>query len=124
MRKISFFLCFLVTFIFLLLYLFHKILFYHEIESNIMANKRKLKKIINNVCTDLFSECMTSIIYNDKRKSEDINAILTSILFVHSNYIRRISHPEPGMTSKAYYKGLKDNFRIQVYELADSIANL
>jgi len=89
-----------------------------------MANKRKLKKAINNVCDDLFSECITSMIYNDKKKVEDINAILTSILLVHSNYIRRVSHPEPGLTSKVYYKDLKDKFRIQVYELADNIANL
>ena len=50
-----------------------------------MANKRDLKKIINYICSDLFSECIAASLYNGKKKQEEINAILTSIIIVQSN---------------------------------------
>lgn len=89
-----------------------------------MANKRKLKKAINYICSDLFSECIANNLYNGEKKKDDINAMLASILIVHSNYIRRVSHPEPGMTCKAYYADLKEKFSLQVGELADNIASV
>lgn len=88
-----------------------------------MANKRSLKKIINYICSDLFSECVATTLYGNK-KEEDVNAILSSVLILQSNYIRRVSHPEPGMTARAYYKDLKDRFSAQVNETIDNIANL
>ncbi|MCD8202335.1 MAG: hypothetical protein LUD48_01675 [Prevotella sp.] len=88
-----------------------------------MANKRNLKKMINYICSDLFSECVAASLYGKKDK-EDINAILTSILIVHNNFICRISHPEPGMAKKGYFKDLKDKFNIQAGEIIDQIANI
>lgn len=88
-----------------------------------MANKRNLKKNINCICSDLFSECVASSLYNNKRE-EDVKALLTSVLIIHNDYISRVSHPEPGMSQKAYYKDVKDKFNGQIGELIDSIANL
>ena len=84
-----------------------------------MANRRKLKKTINYICSALFSECMAALLYNDSKKQEVADAILTSIIIVQSNYICRISHVE-----RAYFKDLKDKFNIQVEEIADNIANI
>jgi hypothetical protein len=53
-----------------------------------------------------------------------VDALLTSILTIHSNYIQRISHPEPGVPSKKYYRDLIDNFNKEVNEVVDHIANL
>ncbi len=89
-----------------------------------MANKRSLKKNINYICSDLFSECVAASLYTGKKNKEDINAILTSILIVHNNYICRVSHPEPGMSSKSYFKDLKEKFNLQVDEIIDQIANI
>ncbi len=88
-----------------------------------MANKRSLKKMINYICSDLFSECVAVSLYGNKN-IEDINAILTSILIVHNNYICRVSHPEPGMANKSYFKDLKEKFNIQVGEIIDQIGNI
>lgn len=88
-----------------------------------MANKRNLKKIINYICSDLFSECVAIALYGNK-KEEDVNAILSSVLIFHSDYIRRVSHPEPGMKPKAYYKDLITSFNVHVNETIDNIANL
>jgi len=88
-----------------------------------MANKRDLKKSINYICSDLFSECAAMALYGNK-KDEDVKVLLSSILFIHSNYVNRISHVEPGMKPKAYFEDLKAKFSTQVDELIDNIANL
>lgn len=89
-----------------------------------MANKRKLKKIINYICSDLFSECIAMSLYNDKKRQEEVNAILASIIILQHNYICRISHPEPGMIPKAYFKDLKERFTAQIEEITDNMANI
>lgn len=89
-----------------------------------MASKRKLKKMINYICSDVFSECMAASLYNGNKNSEDVKAILTSILIVHDNSIRRVSHPEPGMSKRLYYNDLKDRFNAQICEIIDHIINL
>lgn len=89
-----------------------------------MANKRNLKKMINYICSDVFSECMAASIYNGKKGDEDVKAILSSILIVHDSSIRRVSHPEPGMPKKVYYKDLKNKFNAQICEIVDQIINI
>lgn len=88
-----------------------------------MTNKRSLKKTINYICSDLFSECMAAS-YNTVDKKDEIKAIITSILIVHHKYICRISHPEPGMPPKKYYNDLKEKLNIQIGEIIDQINNL
>jgi len=88
-----------------------------------MASKRDLKKGINYICSDLFSECVAMTLYGNK-KDEDVNTLLSSILIVHNDYVSRISHTEPGMKPKLYFNDLKRGFSAQVDELIDSIANI
>lgn len=89
-----------------------------------MSNKRELKKTINYICSDLFAECVAASLYSGKPEKENVDALLTSILTIHSNYIQRISHPEPGVPAKKYYRDLIDNFNKEVNEVIDHIANL
>jgi hypothetical protein len=89
-----------------------------------MSNKRELKKTINYICSDLFAECVAASLYSGKPEKENVDALLTSILTIHSNYIQRISHPEPGVPAKKYYRDLIDNFNKEVNEVVDHIANL
>lgn len=93
-------------------------------QTIIMANKRELKKIINYICNDLFSECIAASLYNGNKKLDEVNAILTSILIVQREYVCRISHPEPGMPAKVYFKDLKDKFNKCIIEITDNIANI
>ena len=44
-----------------------------------------------------------------------------SILKVEDEFIRRASHPEPGLTAKAYFKDLKDNFTAQIGDIIDQL---
>lgn len=89
-----------------------------------MANKRDLKKLINYICDDLFSECVAASLYSGKSKSEDVGSILTAIIMVRQNYVRRVSHPEPGMPARAYFKDLKTRLNEQITEITDNIANI
>lgn len=89
-----------------------------------MTNKRNLKKAINGICESLFAECVASSLYNGKPDDNAVDSILTSIINVNSDYIRRISHPEPGMAPKSYYKRLIADFDKSAAEIVDQICNL
>ena len=98
--------------------------FFKKGEQIMMSNKRELKKTINYICSDMFAECVAASLYSGKPEKENVDALLTSILTIHSNYIQRISHPEPGVPAKKYYRDLIDNFNKEVNEVIDHIANL
>ena len=89
-----------------------------------MANKRELKKLVNYICSDLFSGCIAASLYNGNSNEEEVNSILISILMVQRDYVCRISHPEPGMPPKDYFKDLKERLNIQIEEISDNIANI
>lgn len=89
-----------------------------------MTNKKDLKQTINNICSDLFAECVAASLYSGNPDKDNVNALLTSILSINDDYVRRISHPEPGMEPKAYYKHLTEEFNKQVNEIIDQIGNL
>jgi hypothetical protein len=40
---------------------------------------------------------------------------------MQSNFIARVSHPEPGITPHRYYRDLREKFSAQVGEIADQI---
>ena len=71
-----------------------------------MGNKRNLKRTINYICGDLFTEVIAASLYGDNVNKENIEALLTSIVLLRNNYVGRISHIEPGMKAKDYFKDL------------------
>ena len=89
-----------------------------------MSNKRDLKRTINYICGDLFTEGIAASLYGEEYDNDNTEAILTSILVMHSNYIRRVSHVEPGMPAKVYFNDLKDKFSKEVNEIVDQLNNL
>lgn len=62
--------------------------------------------------------------YSSKATEEDVNALLASILVIHNDYVRRVSHQEPGLSPKVFYKDLVNNFNKQVSEIVDQVVNL
>ncbi len=89
-----------------------------------MANKRTLKHNINCVCSSLFAECLLAYVNVQKDDEEQIDALLSSILELQSDYTRRISHPEPGLPAGKYYSLLIDDFNKQVAEILGNIGAL
>ena len=89
-----------------------------------MANKRDLKRTINYITSELFAETVAASLYNGKTTQEDVDGILSSIVMVNGDFISRVSHPEPGIAPKVYYKDLTQDFNKQVSEIIDQISNL
>lgn len=88
-----------------------------------MANKRSLKSSINYICGELFAECVAVSVYYrcDKQNADNL---LRTIMRMHSDYIMRVSHPEPGMPAKKYYQKLIADFNTSVNEVVDHLKNL
>ena len=87
-------------------------------------NKRELKKSVNYICSELFAECVAASLYSESANKDNINALLTSIITIQNDFVRRISHPEPGMPAKVFYKQLIKDFNNTVSEVIDHIAHL
>ena len=89
-----------------------------------MTNKRTLKKSITQICEAMFTECVATTISSQKSSQENIEALIFSIARMQNDYISRISHPEPGMPAKQYFKVLREKFAAQASELIDQINNM
>jgi hypothetical protein len=89
-----------------------------------MANKRTLKRAINLICEELFSECVAASLYGADKHTENAEAMLFSILKMESDFISRVSHPEPGMPPRIYYKKLREQFAAHASDLADQVNNM
>ena len=89
-----------------------------------MPNRKDLKKSINAICSAVLAECVAVSLYHGKAEESNVNALLASILATRDDFISRISHPEPGMSKKAYYDHLAANFSEQISEIIDHICNL
>lgn len=88
-----------------------------------MASRRHLKRDINYVIGDIFTEC---IIYKelvpgtDKAKADDI---MVRLLQVDNEFITRISHTEPG-NAKEYYRQLVKEFNEAIALIIDSLSKV
>ena len=89
-----------------------------------MANQRLLKHAINSICEDLFTECVAASLYGADTHKDNADALLFSIIRLQKEFTCRVSHPEPGMPAKKFYKDLREKFAIQVNEIVDHINNL
>ena len=75
-----------------------------------MANRRRLKKEINNICSDL----MLAIVLQDKPQStEKLESIVEEILALNVEFVKRISHTEPGSV-RLFYAKLRQEFSEKV----------
>ena len=87
-----------------------------------MANRRTLKRNINLVCEEIFAECMALSLYG--RNRDGGQALFMSIVRMRNEYIRRVSHAEPGKKPKEYFRNLRDSFVAQADEIIDQINHL
>ena len=89
-----------------------------------MANKRSLKRGINSICEVLLTECVAASLYGAESHKDNADALLFSIIRLQADFTCRVSHPEPGMPAKTFYKDLREKFAVQVSEIVDQINNL
>lgn len=88
-----------------------------------MASRRELKKTVNYISGELFTECLVNSMFvpgTDKAKAEELMA---DILKMQDEFLSRISHTEPGNV-KGFYKKFRADFNTKVNEIIDAISKL
>jgi hypothetical protein len=88
-----------------------------------MASRRNLKKDINYVIGDIFTECL---IYKELVPGTDAQAadeLIVDLLRIDNDFTARISHTEPGK-AKEYYRTLVKDFQKQISEVIDKLTKL
>lgn len=86
-----------------------------------MAKRRQLKKGINFLCGELFAECVAIMHYQKPTAHEDVDNVMTSILNLQDDMLNRVSHPEPGMPPKAFFKKLRSDMAQHTEEIVAQI---
>lgn len=88
-----------------------------------MASRKLLKKNVNYIASELFMECLVNSLYvpgTDKAKAD---ALMGEILQMQDEFIKRISHTEPGNV-KGFYRKFHEDFNGKVNEIIDALGNL
>lgn len=89
-----------------------------------MANRRELKKKVNTLCGDLFAECIACVNYA-KVNRDDADNVMLAILNMQDDILCRISHLEPGLPAKTFFKKLHADLHIaseSIIEQIDALA--
>lgn len=79
---------------------------------------------MNYICSELFAEGVAASLYSHSANRDNTNALLASVINIQNDFVRRISHPEPGMKAKVFYTQLIKDFNNTVSEVIDQIAHL
>lgn len=88
-----------------------------------MANRRNLKKRINGICFELAAECISARLYGNVSQ-EDVNNIMSNIFCLQTDCICRISHVEPGMKAKVFFRKLRNDMQKRIDEIIQQIVGL
>lgn len=89
-----------------------------------MAKRKTIKRNIHLICTDLWAECVATVLYSTNTNENNVEALLHSIIKLEHEFVSRVSHVEPGMAPKIYFKDMFDKFNSQTSEIVDQINNL
>ena len=86
-----------------------------------MTNKRTLKHAINAICEELLDEAVAVSLYGDEHQRKNADGLVYAIFRLRSNYLSRVSHIEPGLRPRLYFKDLREKFAAEVDEIVDQI---
>jgi len=88
-----------------------------------MANRRKLKKIVNMVTADLLMECMAVKQANPHIANADVENIVGSILLMQEDFVSRLSHVDRHQVRR-FFRQLEDDMAVSTNEIIDNIFHL
>ena len=88
-----------------------------------MASRRNLKKDINYIIGDIFTECLIYKELVPGTDKEAADALIVDLLRIDNEFTARISHTEPGK-AKEYYRTLVKDFQNQITEVIDKLTKL
>jgi hypothetical protein len=73
------------------------------------------------ICETLFAESLAVSLYGTEENKKNADNLTAAIVKMQMHYLSRVSHPEPGMKPKQYYKDLREKFGKEVTEILDQI---
>lgn len=87
-----------------------------------MSSRRALKKKVNAIAGELFTDCLI------KSRSVDVDQqkvykVVADIVYMAVEFLKRINHTEPGNV-KEFYKKFYADFDAKVQKISDEIAQL
>lgn len=88
-----------------------------------MASRRKLKKNVNYIIEELFTETLIRGLYVPSADRENLDELLAKILYLQDDFIPRISHTEKG-SEKIFYRKFCIEFNKEVKMIIDEILKL
>lgn len=88
-----------------------------------MASRRELKKNVNYIAGELFSECLINSMFVPGTDKAKANALMEEILSIQTDFVNRISHTEPGNV-KGFYKKFSTDFNAKINEIIEAMAKL
>jgi hypothetical protein len=88
-----------------------------------MASRRNLKKDINYIIGDIFTECLIYKELVPGTDQEAADALIVDLLRIDNDFNARLSHTEPG-NAKEYYRTLVKDFQNQITEVIDKLTKL
>lgn len=88
-----------------------------------MASRKALKKGINYIVGELFTECVYISLTLPEADKAKADKVMTDILDMQDDFVSRISHTEPGNV-KGFYKKFRADFNAQVNEIVDRMGQL
>ncbi|MCI7070908.1 MAG: hypothetical protein MR982_08115 [Bacteroides pyogenes] len=88
-----------------------------------MASRRQLKKNVNYIAGELFTECLVNSMFIPGTDKEKDDELMNEILKMQDDFICRVSHTEPGNV-KGFYKKFRQDFNAKVNEIIDAIEKL
>ena len=88
-----------------------------------MASKRTLKKTVNYIAGELFTECVVLKEFMPNIDNGKVDELMAKVLYLQNEFLSRINHPEPG-NIKGSYKKLRTDLASQVNALVTEIREL
>ena len=88
-----------------------------------MASRRNLKKNVNYIAGELFSECLVNSMFVPGTDNVKDDQLINEIVLLQTDFVRGIRHNEPGNV-KGFYKKFHVDFNAKVNEIIDAIAKL
>lgn len=85
-----------------------------------MASRKRLKKDINYVVGDIFTECLININYVPGTDADAVAQLMADLLNLNNDFIARVSHTEPGKAGQ-YYSALRKDFDQRIGIILDKL---
>lgn len=88
-----------------------------------MVSRKVLKKNVNYITGELFSECIINSLYVPGTDKQKADGLMSEILKMQDEFVSRISHTESGNV-KGFYKKFRSDFNEKVNEIIDEMSKL